>query len=275
MPILNPFTPSSDIPFGGDVSSSSVNNPDNNIETWIQGNVKTAPVISPTGSVATLNSTNLYVFSQPPIGGQTIALPTISGYVEYTIFKDNTNKGIITINPSGGNTINGNSSYAIYTEESSVTLIGEGTNWRIVTEVFNTRKLHARAYQSVAQNINAPFPGTKITMTSETHDYNSDFDTGLSRWVCSVPGWYDFKGQVMYIPGSTTQTEVYIFKNGAHFTSGISQNSGNIAKLSYAAAIPMSIGDYIEIFSMTSSVSRTTNASSQDTFFTADFTGPL
>jgi hypothetical protein len=271
--ILTPFSPSADTPFGGDVTSASVNTPDNNLEAWVQANVKANPVLVTSATPVNLDSTNLYVYGSPALTGQQINLPLIgSTNLVYIIHKDNSNKGTITVTPAGGNTINGLSNYILYTEASSIMIEGNGTNWRIVNENFNKRKLFASAYQSASITLTTT-GFFQIPFQTTVENLNSDFAS--NTFTCSVPGIYMVSGQVTYADNLSSYADTFLYKNGVNFRDiGAAPSTGTnyFAKTGFSLPVRLVVGDTLAVYGRSSVVNRQTFASQTATYINFQWT---
>ncbi len=78
-------------------------------------------------------TTDRYVDCTGGSGGITVTLPTAVGYagLTYTITKVDAAVGYVTIATTSSQTINGNATYSILMQYSSVTLHSNGSNWII------------------------------------------------------------------------------------------------------------------------------------------------
>ncbi len=82
----------------------------------------------------TLNETHYSVLADAALSSVTLTLPVAStvGKREYRIKKiDNSVSNIISITPSGGDTIDGAATYTLNVQYESVTLVSNGANWYI------------------------------------------------------------------------------------------------------------------------------------------------
>lgn len=64
----------------------------------------------------------------------------------------------------------------------------------------------------------------KIAFNAELHDTSNEFDTTLSRWTPTAPGWYGVAVQVASNTNALVLAEVW--KNGARYASGSASNIG-------------------------------------------------
>ena len=80
----------------------------------------------------TLGTGNLFVDATAGAGGITLTLPTAAGITGQSarITMIDTGAGGVTIGTTGGQTINGGTTYALTNQWQTVTLESNGTNWR-------------------------------------------------------------------------------------------------------------------------------------------------
>ena len=94
---------------------------------------------------------------------------------------------------------------------------------------------------------------TKINITSEIFDTNSNYDTGNSRFTPTIAGYYQVNG-VLAASGSTTMTRalVFLFKNGTEYTRGEDIRvsfSGGTSVVTFSEVLYMNGStDYIELY---------------------------
>lgn len=76
------------------------------------------------------------------------------------------------------------------------------------------------AYQSVSQSI-PDGTDTKVTLTTESLDSASCYDTSTSRFTPNVAGWYYINGTVSGAFSASNYTTVALRKNGSVVAQGI------------------------------------------------------
>jgi hypothetical protein len=130
-----------------------------------------------------------------------------------------------------------------------------------------------RAYQSVSQTLsNNAY--NKITLTTESFDTNSNYDTSTSRFTPTVAGYYYVSGAATAVTTSTSdQLGAYIFKNGGNYIqgSGVTGLSSFYPTATINGLIYMNGStDYLELYAyLASSATKSSNNESQATVFSA------
>lgn len=123
-------------------------------------------------------------------GAITRTLPTAVGYTKplYIRRTDTTKSNAVTINTTGGQTINGSSSYVLYLQYEEVMLVSDGSNWQILNRFIPP--VAARYSTNTVQNI---FTSSDTVINFEDVDFDSHscVTTGAS-WVFTAPvdGYY-------------------------------------------------------------------------------------
>lgn len=112
---------------------------------------------------------------------------------------------------------------------------------------------------------------TKVLLDTEAFDTNNNFDPITNRrYTAPVAGFYQFNAQVICFVINTILVQSLIYKNGALYRSGVSQqnNTGgnNFTYSCVSALVPLVAGDYIELWCTTNAAGTQTIQSSESTF---------
>ena len=130
-----------------------------------------------------------------------------------------------------------------------------------------------RAYQSSSQTLsNNAY--NKITLTTESFDTNSNYDTATSRFTPTLAGYYYVSGIATAATSSTSdQMGGYIFKNGSNYIQGTGTTglSNFYPTVSVNGLIYMNGStDYLELYVyLASSATKASVNDSQSTVFSA------
>lgn len=116
------------------------------------GGSNTYKVVSKTANYTAANESVILVDASS--GSVTINLPAASGLSgrEYTIKKIDSSTNIVTVDANGGETIDGILTKLLYTENESVTIICDGTNWEILNDDTKNNYITVTAGEALTAN---------------------------------------------------------------------------------------------------------------------------
>jgi hypothetical protein len=100
---------------------------------------------------------------------------------------------------------------------------------------------------------------TKITLTIETFDVGSCFDTSTSRFTPNVAGYYQISANVSMNQGTSIAIIPAIYKNGSAFRRGTRMPISNQAGAVGLSTVVFLNGttDYVELYMFTESANST------------------
>lgn len=129
-----------------------------------------------------------------------------------------------------------------------------------VTAVSNPYKFSA--YLGGSQS---PAANTKISISSELYDTNSNFDSATNyRYVAPVAGFYHFDGALSQLIANGGQTQVALRKNGSAVKTGplIFNNSGGNQTMTSIVSgdIQLAANDYVELYTGAASTAAAFNS---------------
>lgn len=279
---LPSFTPTPDIPFGGDVTSSGVNTPDNNIENYID----TVDIFSAgtlTGST-TITNANVLNFCNANSASFTVTLPLASSVTTAALrFKKiDTSINTITLqcagtdvieNPFGALTTPTSTSYLMRFPDEEVTIypISSGV-YRIISRYVNHR-FRVRAFKTVNQNV---LNGQTLIFESDSgtigYDLNNNFAS--NTYTCPVSGFYLVGSNAQFAPGSSAEMFLALRRNGTVYgLLGASQITTSSAKVGGFVEVFCSAGDTLQVEVNSIGNTRTVEAGTSLTFCTYSYLG--
>lgn len=90
---------------------------------------------------------------------------------------------------------------------------------------------------------------TKVQLTTEEFDTNSNFDTSTYRFTPTVAGYYQLTGNLETGLGNATRFQCGIYKNGSLFKTGYDQSATNIYKCTVSGLVYLNgTTDYVEFY---------------------------
>lgn len=263
---INPtFTNPSDITLGATITSPTINNIKNTINTYIQAVNPTSPIVLLTGATTlTANNQDIY------LGGTAsydITLPVIpAGNVNicFNFLRTANNKNgatpiVIRILPNAGNTINGQSSYTIWTKDSTVSFNCNtsvlGTDWKVTNKFNNVSDLRFSVYRATNQTIPNSTVATVIQMATENYDTNSDYDTSTFTYTARATGTYQFSSALLYNPGTSSTFTMQIVANAQAYRTG-QMVSASVVGLTGALTVALTSGQTVDLRTSSDGASR-------------------
>ena len=116
------------------------------------GGSNTYKVVSKTATYTAASESVILVDASS--GAVTINLPAASGLSgrEYTVKKIDSSTNIVTVDANGGETIDGVLTKLLYTENESVAIICDGTNWEILNDDTKTNYITVTAGEALTAN---------------------------------------------------------------------------------------------------------------------------
>jgi hypothetical protein len=228
--ILSQFTNSPDIGLNTEITSVQANGIKNNLGTWVLTNAPTLPVRVVTGDVV-LDFTNQDTYLSGT-ASYDVTLPVIpAGDVNvcFNFLRTANNKNgatpvVIRILPNAGNTINGASSYTIWTKDSTLTLNCNtsilGTDWKVTNKFNNVSDLRFSVYRATSQTIPNSAVASIVQMATENYDTNSDYDTSTFTYTARATGRYQFFGAILFTSGTSSTFTLQIVANAQSYRRG-------------------------------------------------------
>ena len=120
------------------------------------------------------------------------------------------------------------------------------------------------AYQSSAQSVTSNV-ATKLVFNSVVFDTNSNYSTANNRFTPTVAGYYQINALVN--PGTTTtNTQIYLYKNGSRITYMQTATSNSSATLSALMQMNGST-DYLEVYVVLTGVTPIVQDGQDFTYF--------
>ena len=119
------------------------------------------------------------------------------------------------------------------------------------------------AYQSSGQSLSAS-TWAKLLFQTKEFDTNTCFDTTVSRFTPTTPGYYQFNGR-FEIASTATSLYVAVYKNGSNYkyaTANTNQAGINVSALVYLNGAT----DYVELYGL-SGVAQNTQQGQVNTWF--------
>lgn len=220
--LTNPFTPASNIVFNSDITSTDINTIKASFDNYLASQI-TSPGARIITGATTLSLTTDQTVLCGGTTAYTVTLPSIpSTNVVFYIKKTSNNKNAttlipITINAGAGQTIEGNTTYTLYTKNSWVLLQGNSTqfglDWKVIDRLNELSELSFYALKSADQT---PGGAGAVTVTYENDstlgafDRNNDYDTGTSLYTAPYAGDYQFSASFYVLNGTSTAVELRI-----------------------------------------------------------------
>jgi len=104
----------------------------------------------------------------------------------------------------------------------------------------------ARAISSTNQTV-SPSTWTKVVFSGVIFDTTSNFAS--SRFTATVAGYYN----IISLVGTAAQASgtLAIYKNGTNYSQGMTFSTGTSTTLDISDVVPLSVGDYVEIYIFT------------------------
>ena len=118
------------------------------------------------------------------------------------------------------------------------------------------------AYANTNQSMTANTT-TKILFQVEEFDTNNNFAS--STFTPTVAGYYQVSGRVR-VGSSTTNLEIYIYKNGAPYKTGSSVDTNSVGGLVTTLVYCNGSTDYIEVYARFSNTQNTLGTQSETWF---------
>ncbi len=232
-------------------------------------------VLTKTGAytVSTADGPEVVVLCNTTSAGFDITLPTAVGNTQrITILKTVSNNLGPTILTTSSQTVNGAASgvIALYRANDFVTVVSDGSNWRIVNEKVS---ISASAYRNTVQSISTATI-TKVQLASESWDYGSLFDSTTNyRFTAPRTGRYD----VFAISGYSNAGGIaatYIYKNGAVAALATCAGSSTLLQPAIAMQLELAKDDYLELYTYHSTgSSQNTRTGPENVSMTVTYVG--
>ncbi len=200
-------------------------------------------------TVQTSDGPVVFVLCNTTSAGFNITLPTAVGNTQrITILKTVSTNAGPTILTTSSQTVNNAASgvIALYVANDCVTVVSDGSNWRIVSENVS---ISASAYRSTVQSIPTATT-TKVQLNSESWDYGSLFDTSVNyRFTAPRAGRYS----IFAISGYSNASGIaatHIFKNGAVIAfASCAAGTPSLLQPSITTQAELAKDDYLELYS--------------------------
>jgi len=253
--LTRPFTPSSNIVFNSDITSSTINTIKDNYDLYLANNIVSPGYRVITGAT-TLNLATDQVVEAGGTTAYTITLPSIPNYnVTLRILKTSNNKNgttsiPITISAGTGQKINGQDTYTLFTKDSYVELFGNstinGSDWRVQDRFNNVRDLSFYALKQADQTpggAGASLVTYENDSTGGAFDRNNDYDTTTSLYTVPYPGDYVFNASFYVLNGTSTAIDLRI----AEEIESRIQPTADIVVLSGAKPVTLTAGQSVRV----------------------------
>lgn len=221
----------------------------------------------------TLGDTDMLLNMNDGGSDRTVTLPSAasagSGRI-YKVKKVNNSSAKITVQVSGGGTIDGQTTFTIASFGMCVEFISDGSEWKVTAE----HHIHVgfRATRSSTQSITTN-TDTTIDFSAETYDTHNLFDTGTDTATIREPGVYTLCFQVAFAADSNGRRKAWIELNG---TTVIAQTehpgtSNNDLYLTVVTQINLAAGDTLK--ARVRSSGATVNVVADTAIFSATYLG--
>lgn len=205
------------------LSAGNLNDHFGPLKTWtevIDGLTRVAPTTFP---YTIQQNTEVVVYVDASSGDKTVNLPAATGqYQSIVIKKTDATYNTVTIARAGSDTIESlttnnvspsGTSLDIKTPDASITLVPNGTTWRI-ENLYRKRNIAFSGYANTNQALTVS--QQLVNLNAEEYDTNSNFNTTLSKFVAPVAGLYEVSGNARVTSiNSSTSLVFYFAKNGA------------------------------------------------------------
>jgi hypothetical protein len=233
-------------------------------------------VLTKTGAytVATADGPEVVVLCDTTTAGFDITLPTAVGNTQcITILKTVSNNLGPTILTTSSQTVNGAASgvIALYRANDFVTVVSDGSNWRIVNEKVS---ISASAYRNTTQSISTATV-TKVQLASESWDYGSLFDSTTNyRFTVPRTGRYAIFGVSGYSNASGIAA-TYIYKNGAIAAlATCAAGTATLIQPAIATQLELAKDDYLELYTYhTTGTSQNTRTGPENVSMSVTYLG--
>jgi hypothetical protein len=233
-------------------------------------------VLTKTGAytVSTSDGPVVVVLCNTTSGGFDITLPTAVGNTQrITILKTVSNNLGPTLLTTSSQTVNGAASgvIALYRANDFVTVVSDGSNWRIINEKVS---ISASAYRNTAQSISTGTI-TKVQLASESWDYGALFDSSTNyRFTAPRTGRYNVFGISGYSNASGIAA-TYIYKNGAAVAiATCAAGTANVIQPAIATQLELAKDDYLELYTYhTTGTSQNTRTGAENVSMSVTYLG--
>lgn len=263
---INPtFTNPADISLGASITSAVINNIKNTINTYLQAVNPTSPVVLITGAgTATANNQDIYLGGTASYDYTLPVIPAGNVNICFNFLRTANNKNgatpiVIRILPNTGNTINGASSYTVWTKDSTLTLNCNtsvlGTDWKVMSKFNNVSDLRFSVYRATNQTIPNSSTASIVQMATENYDTNSDYDTLTFTYTARGTGKYQFNGAILFNSGTSSTFTMQIVANAQSYRKG-QDVSANVWGCSGSLEVYLTAGQTVDLRASSDGASR-------------------